>query len=163
MEDDLFLAWAAGFFDGEGCVLVEMSKEKACRHGFRTALHATVTQTSLPCLELFICRFGGRVVTNEHTTPNGRRWAVQYRWSVKNQEAASFLRLIYPYVIVKKQQVEVALRYPLVNPDGKKYGNKLNPIPNAVQQERLQIRQELKNIRASMKTPAKPYTERCHG
>ena len=31
------------------------------------------------------------------------------------------------------------------------------------QQERLQIRQELKNIRASMKTPAKPYTERCHG
>jgi len=57
MLDPLFLAWAAGFFDGEGCVMVEMSKEKGCLHGYRTSLHTNVTQTSLPCLQLFLENF----------------------------------------------------------------------------------------------------------
>lgn len=156
MDDKLFLAWAAGFFDGEGCVLVEMSKEKACLHGFRTALHATVTQTSLPCLQLYLERFGGAIATNEHTTPNGRRWAVQHRWSVRNEAALEFLTAIEPYVVVKKEQVLAALKYPLRSADGRKYGNRSNPIPDEVMQARVQLRTLLQNIRASMKTEAKP-------
>ena len=35
MGNDVFLAWAAGFFDGEGCVLIELSKEKGCKHGYK--------------------------------------------------------------------------------------------------------------------------------
>ena len=157
MTDDLFLAWAAGFFDGEGCVIIEISKEKRCRHGFRTALHVHVTQTSIPCLEKFLSRFGGRLTTSEHTTPNGRRWAVQYRWGAKNEEAASFLRLIYPYTVVKKSQIEVALKYPLTSPDGRKYGNTTNPIPDDIQQFRVNLCHELRAIRSSMKTMAKPW------
>jgi hypothetical protein len=155
MQDELFLAWAAGFFDGEGCVLVEMSKEKGCKHGYRTSLHATVTQTSLPCLDLFLKRFGGGITSAEHKTPSGRRWAVQYRWSVRNENALEFLRSIEPYVVVKKEQVQVALAYPMTNDAGKKYGGR-NPIPDTVMQARLAMRDMLKNIRASMKTEAKP-------
>jgi hypothetical protein len=159
MSDDLFLAWAAGFFDGEGCVIVEISKEKRCRHGFRTSLHATVTQTSLPCLELFLRRFGGSIKTFEHKTPSGRRWAVQYTWTVRNEKAVEFLRAVHPYTVVKYTQVEAALRYPLVAPNGKKYGNSSNPIPNEVQEQRVAIAHELRAIRASMKTEAKPAKE----
>ena len=155
-KDSLFLAWAAGFFDGEGCVLVELSKERNCKHGFRTALHATVTQTSLPCLELFLERFGGIIVANENKTPNGRRWAVQYRWSVKNDDAIQFLKAIQPYCIVKKSQVDIAIKYPTKSQDGKKYGSKANPIPEDVMQARLEMRDCLQRIRASMKTEAKP-------
>ena len=160
MDDNLFLAWAAGFFDGEGSVIVELSKEKDCVHGYRTSLHANVTQTSLPCLQLFMERFGGSITTSENRTPNGRRWSVQYRWVVRNENAAAFLRLIAPYVIVKKEQVDVALQYPMVNAEGKKYGGRHNPIPDEVMQARLSVRTLLQNIRASMKTPAK---EARHG
>lgn len=160
-DDQLFLAWAAGFFDGEGSVLVELSKEKQCLHGFRTSLHANVTQTSLPCLELFLNRFGGSIITSENRTPNGRRWSVQYRWVVRNEQALDFLAAIYQYTVVKKEQIEVALAYPLKNNSGKKYGNKSNPIPAEVMQTRLAIRTMLQNIRASMKTPAQEAVQ--HG
>ena len=156
MKDELFLAWAAGFFDGEGCVIVEISKEKKCLHGFRTSLHATVTQTSLPCLKLFLEKFGGSIKTSEHRTPNGRRWAVQYTWVVRNRLAADFLKAIQPYTIVKREQVDVALNYPLAAPNGKKYGNVGNPIPDEVQNRRVAIAHELRAIRAGMKTAAKP-------
>jgi hypothetical protein len=156
MDDKLFLAWAAGFFDGEGCVIVEISKEKACRHGFRTSLHATVTQTSLPCLQLFLERFGGSIKTSDHRTPNGRRWAVQYVWVVRNENAASFLQAIHPFTVVKREQIDVALTYPLRAQNGRKYGSINNPIPDEVQARRVAIAHKLRAIRASMKTEAKP-------
>lgn len=155
MKDELFLAWAAGFFDGEGCVIVEISREKKCRHGFRTSLHATVTQTSLPCLERYVERFGGKIKTSDCRTPNGRRWAVQYVWVVRNENAVKFLQAIYPYTVVKAEQIEAALRYPLKAPNGRKYGSSSNPIPDEVQEERVRIAHELRAIRASMKTLAK--------
>lgn len=158
-DDILFLAWAAGFFDGEGCVLVEKSKELKCKHGFRTSLHASVTQTSKPCLELFLTRFGGSLITSESRTPAGRRWAVQYRWVVRNEEALAFLAAIAPYVVVKKSQVQAALTYPMKSENGKKYGRQGNPIPDSVMQARLELRDLLRGIRAGMKTPAKPALE----
>ena len=159
MDNQLFLAWAAGFFDGEGCVMVEMSKSSACLHGFRTVLHVTVTQTSLPCLQLHLEKFGGAIVTSENRTPNGRRWAVQHRWVVRNEEALVFLRAIEPYAVVKKEQILAALKYQVCSPDGRKYGNKSNPIPEEVMQARVALRKMLQDIRASMKTLAKPAKE----
>ena len=156
MGDETFLAWSAGFFDGEGCVMVELSKEKNCRHGFRTSLHATVTQTSLPCLRLFLEAFGGSITTSESRTPQGRRWAVQHRWIVRNEEAVEFLQKVKPYLVVKKEQAEIALTYPLKASNGKKYGNKSNPIPQEVMEARLAVRKMLQNIRANMKVMAKP-------
>lgn len=155
MDDRLFLAWAAGFFDGEGTVIVEMSKQKGCKHGFRTVLHAAVTQTSTPCLQLYLEKFGGSIITSENRTPNGRRWSVQYRWIVRNEAAMQFLRAIEPYVVVKKEQVQAALKYPLYSANGKKFGNTANPIPDDVMAARLAIRELLQKIRADMKTPAK--------
>lgn len=157
--DDLFLAWAAGFFDGEGSIVIELSKSPKSRNGYRTSLHATVTQTSVPCLEKFVARFGGAIKTFQHTTPNSRRWAVQYTWSVRNEKAIKFLREIKPFVVVKAEQIETALEYPLYSDNGKKYGNRGNPIPDVVWEKRLQLRQTLKDIRASMKTKA----EERHG
>ena len=155
MSDELFLAWVAGFFDGEGSVIVEYSKSPESYPGWRTSLHATLTQTSLPCLELVQSRLGGTVKTSDNRTADTRRWAVQYTWSVRNQNAIDFLKKIAPYSVVKKEQIELALTYPMFDSRGKKYGNKSNPIPDSVWQKRLEIREGLQSIRASMKTAAK--------
>lgn len=155
VSDEIFLAWVAGFFDGEGSVIVEYSKSPESSRGWRTSLHATLTQTSLPCLELVQAKLGGTIKTSDNRTADTRRWAVQYIWSVRNQNAIEFLQKIYPYSVVKKEQIGLALTYPMFDIRGKKYGNKSNPIPDDVWQKRIEIRDGLKGIRASMKTPAK--------
>ena len=147
MKTPTFLAWAAGFFDGEGCVLVEMSKSPRSKGGQRFRLHATVTQTSLPCLEKYLAAFGGSIVTNEYTTPNGRRWSVQYRWSVRDAEALAFLAAIHPYTVVKYDEVTVALNYPL--------NERQNKLADGVFMQRLDIRAQLKALKESRKIPAK--------
>lgn len=156
MEDKLFLAWAAGFFDGEGCVIIELSTSPKSLRKQRTSLHATVTQTSIPCLEKLKERFGGSIKTYEHTCPNSSRWAVQHTWVVRNENAILFLKQILPYTIVKKEQICVAIQYPLTSPDGKKYGSLKNPIPDSVWKKRLALRLELQQIRAGMKVKATP-------
>ena len=152
--DTLRLAWAAGFFDGEGSVIVELSKSPASRSGMRTSLHATVTQTSTPCLDIFVELFGGNVKTFQHTCPNSSRWAVQYTWVVRNEKALAFLRAIQPYCVVKASQVDAALAYPLFDAAGKKYGNPGRPIPTDVWEQRLKLRSTLQELRAGMKTKA---------
>jgi hypothetical protein len=146
-KNPIFLAWAAGFFDGEGCVLVEMSKSERSKGGKRFRLHATVTQTSLPCLDKYMSEFGGKIVTNEYTTPNGRRWSVQHRWSVRDKEALAFLAAIHPYTVVKYDEITVALNYPMSTTH--------NKLDAGIFEKRLEIREQLKNIRANRKVPAK--------
>lgn len=155
MSDELFLAWVAGFFDGEGSVIVEYSKSPESVRGWRTRLLATITQTSVPCLELIQSKLGGTVKVSDHRTPETRRWAVQYVLAYSNQEAHDFLKAIAPYVVVKKEQIELALTYPLYDQRGKKYGNKGNPLPEDIWQYRISIRDKLRSIRAGMKTPAR--------
>ena len=111
----------------------------------------------MPCLEKYLEAFGGSIATARNKTPNGRRWAVQYRWSVRNEKAVGFLEAILPYAVVKKEQIETALRYPMKSPDGRKYGGLSNPIPDEVMQARLALRTMLQNIRAEMKTEAEPH------
>lgn len=154
MTPDLVLAWAAGFFDGEGSVIVELSKSPASISGYRTSLHATVTQTSTPCLDIFCDHFGGVIKTYSFTCPNSSRWAVQYTWSVRNAAALVFLRAIRPFSVVKALQIDEALKYPHLTEAGKKYGNRGNPIPAHIWEERLRIRLVLQDIRAASKTKA---------
>lgn len=154
MKDELFLAWAAGFFDGEGCVLVERGVMPTCRAGFRTVLTASIAQTSLPCLEALKARFGGTIRTIKHKT--GTRWAVAHMWRVQNLAARAFLVAVQPYTLVKRTQVDLALHYPLLDDQGRKYGNPGRPIPEHVIQERIRVLSGLRDIRASMKCEALP-------
>jgi intein/homing endonuclease len=153
-RDDLLLAWIAGFFDGEGCVIVELSNMPECIRGKRTSLHATLTQTSTDCLELVKERFGGNIKVSDVRKENARRWAVQYTWVVRNENALKFLQEILPYSVVKKSQIELALQYPVFGKNGKKFGNANNPIPDEVWEKRLKIRLGLQEIRQNMKTAA---------
>jgi len=154
MATDVELAWMAGFFDGEGTVIVERSKSPACTHGYQTSLHVAVTQTSTPCLEIFKSHFGGSIITSRSTTPNGRRWAVQHRWVVRNEAALAFLRTIAPYVVVKRDQVAAAAQYPMYDANGRKYGSRKSPLPDAVFSARLALREALKRMRAESKEMA---------
>ena len=152
LTDLNFIVWAAGFFDGEGSVFVEISKNKNTRRRVRNLLTASVTQTSTPCLNLFKQCFGGNITPITKSRRSHMNNSVCFVWRVRSKDAIAFLEVIAPYVVVKKEQVELALQYPLTSADGRKYAGPYNPLPDEVHNRRMEIGQKLRDIRASMKT-----------
>lgn len=154
MDDKLFLAWAAGFFDGEGCVLVSPRS-----NGKFHSLFTSVTQQEPTALHLFKQRFGGNVTPDKTATSDSyerKRGAVLvWRWKASSTEAYAFLKAIEPYCVVKAEQVRVALEFPSV---GVRFVSN-NPIPEAVRVKRDQVMKSLQAIRKAQKV----YLEVANG
>jgi hypothetical protein len=152
MRDELFLAWAAGFFDGEGCVLVSERKNQTVYQ-----LFVSITQQNPTALHLLKQRFGGSV-TPDRTATVGyerKRGAVLcWRWKSTSGVAHEFLAAIEPFVVVKADQVRVALTWP--NP-GKKYNG--IGMPEDVRCARRKIMYDLRDLRQAHKV----YLEVAHG
>ena len=86
------LAYLAGFFDGEGCVLYDR-------------IYADNTNPHI--LEMFFVLWpGGRVYLK---TPPGEPNRSQYRWVAHGPTAREALRDMMPYLIEKKEQAEIHL------------------------------------------------------
>lgn len=118
-------SYLAGLFDGEGCVSV--------RYNGRNYYLSVQFLMSNHEVMLFLSElgFGG----NLHTRyPNGKNRCtrLEYAWTISGKRALEFLRVVEPHVIVKKKEVEVALRYPLT------YN-----VPAPVSPETNQIRKEI--------------------
>jgi hypothetical protein len=147
MDDRLFLAWAAGFFDGEGCVLVSERSNKTVYQ-----LFTTVTQQEPAALHLLKQRFGGNVTPDKTATSDSylrKRGAILvWRWKATSAEAHAFLQAIQPYVVVKAEQVRVALDFPDV---GVRFCRS-RPMPEDVRVARRNVMHTLRSIRAAQKT-----------
>lgn len=102
------LAWSAGFFDGEGCIL-------ANRSGASFSLRAKVSQVVPEPLEQLRRWFGGNIW---YEKAYGRSV-----WTVSGYKARLFLRAILPYLVVKRDRATLALS---VTP------RELHAIPNRI-------------------------------
>lgn len=87
------LAWAAGFFDGEGCIMPNYK-----RRG-KTLLRVTVGQTVLEPLEVLKQEFGGWLEIDARKPPN----QTYYRWVICGPSANRFLNSIQPFLRVKNK------------------------------------------------------------
>ena len=87
------IAWAAGFFDGEGCILPNYNRKG------KTILRVTVGQIYLPPLEHLKLLFGGYLETQPRKTP----LQTYYRWVVEYRKAKAFLEAVKPYLRVKQR------------------------------------------------------------
>ena len=120
-------AYLAGLFDGDGCVsITKYNSKQSVSPVF--SLQVTITQQYRYDL-LWFRYFTGlgnvhRLVARSKIVEKDSPY---YVWSMSGQQAESFLKLIEEYVIIKKDQVEEALRFrdtylPL---DGKKLSNEI--------------------------------------
>ncbi len=96
------LAWAAGFIDGEGCIGIWKRKD---RPSYR--FHIQVENTDFRPLNKLCSMFGGSVWTSKRV----KKFKTLYGWKIEGQKAAQVLNLVFPYLIVKKEQAEVAIEY----------------------------------------------------
>ena len=97
------LAYAAGFFDGEGTVSVPKRKVKE-KYYYR--LNVSVSNTYRKTLEEFQVAFGGQIYndTNYVNKP-------LFSWQINGQEAAKFLQQIEPFLAEKRSQAWLGMEY----------------------------------------------------
>ena len=100
-EVDEELYYLAGFFDGEGSVMVLGGKADRAR------LAVTASQVVRWPLERFQARFGGRIGLNK--SRGNRR--PSYQWICSDVTAYRFLCTLAPYLVVKKEVATLGLRY----------------------------------------------------
>lgn len=102
---DLSLPYLAGFFDGEGSVGIYTNGRKDGR-----TLRSQVTQNVSPAvtslLEACRERWGGSL-----TVMNRDMKRQAYNWQTSGPKAAIFLREIRPWVILKAEQIDLAVSW----------------------------------------------------
>lgn len=101
-------AYAAGLFDGEGYVRVAIWNKPNSNHT-RYQVIAGIGVTYRPVVEALRDAYGGSLNENRHDrrNPNNR---IQFTWHIASQTAARFFRIILPHLIIKRDQVELALQ-----------------------------------------------------
>lgn len=116
-RDDVI--WAAGFFDGEGCVsIVRQVKYGKLYHW----LDISVYQNHSASLELLRELFGGSV------RPEQNAW----KWRACGPTAGNALHEMTPYLRVKRAQAEVAVLFQArkLHPQGPRRSADFDPEPD---------------------------------
>lgn len=96
------IAWAAGFFDGEGCVFGYEGIQRGYR---RFMFGVTVSQVDLAPLEYLQRHWGGSLSSKASRQPGHRD---QWRWGIRGRDAGHFLSDILPYLRVKQRVARAA-------------------------------------------------------
>ncbi len=121
-------AYLAGLLDGEGYI-------KANRWGVSVVVGMTDRQP----LDLIADKYQINVNKQQVTRTGRQAWMV----SVNGNKALSFLRDVRPYLLVKGNQADLALGFPIIErPKGKNL-----PMKDEIRATRDKIERELKNIR----------------
>ena len=106
MSRDTELAWAAGFFDGEGCI--SASKQRVRKDGtLQLSLQMSVTQTDLRPLLRFQAALGfGEIRARNYSSPRlGTKQ--QWYWSAYTAKAERAFLMLYGYLSdPKREQME---------------------------------------------------------
>lgn len=109
-KDKELLAYFAGFFDGEGCIGVYKRKPGKAHRSPCYYIYASITQTDISVLNLFKAIYGGSMTLYRSSPifPNAKKL---YFWQLSCNKAEKFLKDIQPNLIVKKERVDLALKF----------------------------------------------------
>ena len=102
------LAYLAGVVDGEGCIGIRKTKRTGTWKSTRYAAIVTVGSTSRDLIEDLVTAFRVGCVTYRFPTKTKRSC---YVWTVSSVGARHVLRLLRPYLIVKREQAAVLLEF----------------------------------------------------
>lgn len=112
MITDIDAAYAAGFFDGEGAVMIwRRTGERVDTAGRRYhRLVTRVRQVDRRPLDWLQARFGGSV--QQAILPKAATgWRPSWDWCLSNRLAVEFLQRVRPFLVLKRDRVDVALRF----------------------------------------------------
>lgn len=149
-------AYAAGIFDGEGYIGIDsICISNGKRRIAHLGLRIVISQKDGIIMDWLKDNFGGNVYKQR----NGSKYYI-HRWRIHSDSADRFLRFIYPYVLIKKPQVEFALSFNKERKERIKANNRsmLNGRFTRLTEEELQWRINKKAELSEMKKQYSPYT-----
>lgn len=113
MDEEVLKGYVIGFFDGEGSVAIPKGYSSHWRHP-QYKLQVTVTSSGLPALMRFCDSFEGHVHISGRPGVDERgvaRRRPTYQWTLHGAKASNFLQQILPYLVGKKRQAEVGIKF----------------------------------------------------
>lgn len=106
--NELDLAYAAGFFDGEGCISIHrQSYDERPYTRPNYTLTVKVGNTNESIIIWFKDNFDGTICEPTRLPPRSRIW----NWNISSNKAFEFIKIIYPYLKVKKPQADLAFEF----------------------------------------------------
>jgi hypothetical protein len=128
--------WArlAAYIDGEGCIDIHLSNpKKHTRPTPNLYLRVAVVNTDPRLLAWCVENFGGSVSCRALKG----KYKPLFRWDTGSRMAASIIKNCYPFLIIKREQAEIAMAF------AKTIGTHGKPITEEVLTVRLEMRKRL--------------------
>lgn len=101
------LFYLAGIFDGEGCISVTKGQDhKSINPHYSVVVALGLTHEYIPQLLRF--HFGGSVYKMK---PKYLGCKPAWKWQISSSNALSFLKIIAPYLRLKRAEAELAIRF----------------------------------------------------
>ncbi|GAI54865.1 unnamed protein product, partial [marine sediment metagenome] len=106
-KSEAILAYTAGIMDGEGCI--GLYKEKAAHYnlGYNLIVRVQIANTQEWLIRWLQMQFGG-YITHQYDERGNRK--PLWQWRIAARKAAEFLKLILPYLYLKRSQAEIAIQ-----------------------------------------------------
>ena len=95
------LIYLAGFFDGEGCITISRIRDKS------GSLILMISNTNKTIIKLIAKWFKGDIMYIKQKDNRKEAWT----FKAYSQDAEIFLKAIYPYLLIKKEQAHIGLEY----------------------------------------------------
>jgi len=134
------IIYLAGIIDGEGSLVISKHRSNNNR-GYNYQVTMSISNCDKRLLDWVQEKFGGRVCVYLYSQmpKNSKRDA--YRWVCEGERLTHICECIYPFSIIKKEQIEIVLkmRYALQKPISHKGKQGVQPLP----QEELDFRHDL--------------------
>jgi len=105
-------AYLAGVIDSDGCIAVSKMHEGMKSYSNfryknpRYVLTLNITNTSEELMEWLLREFGGNCKARRKEKAHHK---ITYGWHYNNGKAAEILKLVEPYLIVRKKQAQLAI------------------------------------------------------
>lgn len=100
------LAYAAGIIDGEGCIVGKRGTSRF-RGQYTYNVSILVGMTDFEAVDWLFTTFGGYIYTYQYSNRRPIR-----RWGKDGAACQEFLKLVLPYLKVKRDQAQAAIDFP---------------------------------------------------
>lgn len=102
---DNWKIWAAGFFDGEGCISLYRSPpgeygRKSWTHALKVIVNQKARRPLRKLQEMFPNSTLRYIASHDY-----------HDWTIHSRHAVEFLQAVMPYLLVKKYEAELALAF----------------------------------------------------
>ncbi len=99
-------AYAAGIFDGEGYIGIDKVSKSTGSKNYHYGIRVIISQKDGLIMDWLKDNFGGNVYHQKRE----QKYSI-YRWRIHSKKAVEFLKNIYPYVLIKKSQIDLAIKF----------------------------------------------------